>query len=103
MLPTKIAFVDIETTGMSPVHDRIIEVGVLRVEDGKVVSTFKTLIDPGYHIPPEIINLTGITPKEIESAPTFRDIQDPLQQILKDCIFVAHNVRFDYSFIKNEF
>ncbi len=103
MLPTKLAFVDIETTGTSPVHDRIIEIGILRVEDGKIVSTFKTLIDPGYHIPPEIISLTGITTKDIEAAPTFRDVQDSLQEMLKGCIFVAHNVRFDYSFIKNEF
>ncbi len=102
MLPTKLAFVDIETTGTSPTRDRIIEIGIIRVEDGKIVSTYKTLIDPGFHIPQEIINLTGITPKDLESAPNFLAVKEEILEQLQGCIFVAHNVRFDYSFIKNE-
>src|SRR5205823_471807 len=52
---------------------------------------------------PEITMLTGITAGELENAPTFRQIKDDILDTIKDCIFVAHNVRFDYGFLKNEF
>src|SRR5947209_4735474 len=102
MLPQKLAFVDIETTGASSTRDRIIEIGILRVENNQVVKTFQTLINPNQYLPPEIVNLTGITSADLENAPTFRQVKDEISEMLKDCIFVAHNVRFDYSFIKNE-
>ncbi|HVF69538.1 MAG TPA: exonuclease domain-containing protein [Xanthomonadales bacterium] len=103
MLPDKIAFVDIETTGVSAAYDRIIEIGILRVENNVLVKTFHSLIDPQTFIPKEIELLTGISPYDLEKAPTFREIKDDIQEILKDCVFVAHNVRFDYGFLKNEF
>ncbi|MDO8452168.1 MAG: exonuclease domain-containing protein [bacterium] len=103
MLPQRLAFVDLETTGGSLNRDRIIEIGILRVEDGKLVKTYQSLIDPGTRVPPEIERLTGITSKELEGAPTFYQIKDDIKEALKDCVFVAHNVRFDYSFLKNEF
>jgi len=103
MLPNKIAFVDIETTGMRSSHDRIIEIGILRVENNQLVNTFQSLINPQAYLPKEITGLTGITAKELENAPTFRSIKDEVREILEDCTFVAHNVRFDYGFIKNEF
>jgi DNA polymerase III subunit epsilon len=103
MLPTKLAFVDVETTGLRSNFDRIIEIGVLRVEDGQLVKTFKTLLNPGCSLPPEITYLTGITSAELENAPSFREIRDDLEEVLADCVMVAHNVRFDYSFLRNEF
>lgn len=103
MLPRKLAFIDVETTGLSSTFDRIIEIGVLRVEDNQITKTLNSLVDPGYTIPEEIVNITGITSRELESAPSFRQIKDDVIQILKDCIIVGHNVRFDYSFLKNEF
>lgn len=102
MLPKKIAFVDIETSGCR-YSDRIIEIGILRVEDGKVVKTLNTLLNPDCFIPQEIVDLTGINPKDLETAPSFYELKNEIFEILKDCLFVAHNVRFDYSFIKNEF
>lgn len=102
MLPNKIAFVDIETTGMRSAYDRIIEIGILRVEDNELVQTFQSLINPQTHIPKEITSLTGITGKDLENAPTFRAIKDEIIEILADCTFVAHNVRFDYGFLKHE-
>jgi DNA polymerase III subunit epsilon len=102
-LPKKICFVDIETTGMSLKNDRVIEVGVLRIEDGKLIDTFNSLINPQTYIPPEIEILTGITKIDVESAPTFYQIKNDLKKILEDCVFVAHNVRFDFSFLKTEF
>jgi DNA polymerase III subunit epsilon len=103
MLPQKIAFVDIETTGMRSGFDRIIEIGILRVEDNILTKTYHTLLNPQTHISPFIETLTGITPSILENAPTFEQVKDEIYEILQDCTFVAHNVRFDYGFLKNEF
>ena len=103
MLPRNIAFVDIETTGLSSTHDRIIEIGIIRVEDNSIVQTYHSLINPQTFLPAEIERITGITTKELENAPTFRSIKQDILEILIDTTFVAHNVRFDYGFIKNEF
>ncbi len=103
MLPKKLVFVDIETTGARSFYDRIIEIGILRVEDNKIVSTFNSLVNPDVYLPQEIEMLTGITYQDLEHAPTFRQIAKDIFTMIKDCIFVAHNVRFDYSFLKNEF
>lgn len=98
-----LSFVDIETTGASIYRDRVIEIGILRVENGKLVKTYQTLINPETYLPPFIEGMTGITSIELEKAPTFSQIKDEVQDILKDALFVAHNVRFDYGFLKNEF
>jgi DNA polymerase-3 subunit epsilon len=103
MLPAKLAFVDIETTGMRSFYDRVIEIAILRVEENQITQTFHSLINPQTHLPPEITRMTGIQTHELENAPTFRQIKDDILEILNGCTFVAHNVRFDYSFIKNEF
>jgi DNA polymerase-3 subunit epsilon len=102
MLPSKIAFVDIETTGTRSSYDRIIEIGILRVEENQLVDTFQTLINPQSYLPKEITQLTGITQQDIETAPTFRSVKDEIIEMLADCTFVAHNVRFDYAFLKHE-
>ncbi|MBP9719065.1 MAG: ribonuclease H-like domain-containing protein [Candidatus Levybacteria bacterium] len=103
MLPTSLSFVDIETTGTNPVSGRIIEIGILRVENNELVKTYKTLINPQTYIDPFVQTLTGITPERLENAPTFTQIKDEVLEILKDSVFVAHNVRFDYGFLRNEF
>lgn len=103
MLPDKLAFVDIETTGMRSFYDRVIEIAILRVEQNKIIHTFHSLINPQGHLPPEITLLTGITAGDLENAPTFRQIKDDILEALSGCVFVAHNVRFDYGFLKNEF
>ena len=102
MLPAKLAFVDIETTGMRSSTDRIIEIGILRVEDNKLVKTYQTLINPQSYLPKEITSLTGITAQDLEQAPSFRMVKDEILEILDRCTFVAHNVRFDYAFLKHE-
>lgn len=103
MLPEKIAFVDIETTGLSSPYDRIIEIGIVRVEENNIVQTYHSLINPQTHLPKEITAMTGITQAELENAPTFRAIKTDVLEAVIDCVFVAHNVRFDYGFIKHEF
>lgn len=102
-LPEKIAFVDIETTGCSLTHDQMIEIAIIRVENNELISTYSSLINPLTHLPPEIELLTGISAKELENAPTFREIKKEVYETLKDCVFSAHNSRFDYSFIKRSF
>lgn len=102
MLPQKLAFVDIETTGMRSSSDRIIEIGILRVEDNKLVKAYQSLINPQSYLPKEITSLTGITSADLEHAPTFRSVKDEIVEILDGCTFVAHNVRFDYAFLKQE-
>lgn len=101
--PTPLAFVDIETTGGSATIDRIIEIGVLRVEEGVITQTMKTLVNPHTYLPAFITEMTGIEPSDLQEAPSFRDIMQELYEILEGSIFVAHNARFDYGFIKNEF
>jgi len=102
-LPEKIAFIDVETTGGNYLYDRIIEIGILKLENNKLVKTFDSLINPNQYLPPEITRLTGILPQELENAPTFNQKKDEILAILEDSIFAAHNARFDYGFIKNEF
>ncbi len=102
-LPQKLAFVDIETTGGRSSYDRIIEIGIVRVENDTITDTFTSLINPGTYIPSEIKQLTGITEKDVATAPSFYEVADRVIEILKDTVFVAHNVRFDYGFLKSEF
>jgi DNA polymerase-3 subunit epsilon len=104
MLDTlRLAIVDVETTGTSVTGDRIIEVAVQRIEEGRPVRTFSSLIDPETRVPDWIERLTGISNTDLEGAPSFASIADELAGVLDGCVFVAHNVRFDYGFIRNEF
>ncbi len=104
MLKTlKLAIVDVETTGSSAAYDRVIEIGITRVEHGEAVATYGSLIDPGCPIPPVIQGLTGIGDQDVAGAPTFSQVAPDIAALLDGCIFVAHNVRFDYGFIRQEF
>lgn len=98
-----LVFLDIETTGMGPADARITEIGALRVENGKVVAKFSQLLNPEQPVPWFITKLTGITDEMLWEAPLFSGIADDLEMFLDGAIFVAHNVNFDYSFIKAEF
>lgn len=97
------AIVDVETTGTSPTGDRVIELGILRVVNAVVVERFTTLLNPESYVPPQIERITGIQAEELLTAPTFGDVRDKVSELLDGAIFVAHNARFDYGFIKNEF
>lgn len=103
MVPNSICFVDIETSGINAAYNKIIEIGIIKTIDGKIVKKFKTLVNPNTFIDPFIQNMTGIKAEDLEKAPTFYDIKDELFEILKDSAFAAHSVRFDYGFIRNEF
>ncbi|MGE5170312.1 MAG: exonuclease domain-containing protein [Rudaea sp.] len=108
MLPLPaFAFVDLETTGTRAAADRITEVGIVRVESrGDAlprVTEWSSLVDPEVPIPPAIQALTGITDAMVASAPTFSRIAADVLDALHGCVFVAHNARFDYGFLKHSF
>ena len=103
ILAPEVAFVDLETTGTSATGDRVTEVAIVRVVDGELVEEWSSLVDPERSIPPDIQILTGITNEMVKGAPTFADIRDEVHRRLEGHLFVAHNARFDYGFLKNEF
>jgi DNA polymerase-3 subunit epsilon len=97
------AITDIETTGGQPSGNSIVEVGVVLWDGQNVIEEFHSLVDPGIPIPLFITRLTGITNEMVEGAPKFETIADRLLEVYEGAVFVAHNVNFDYSFIKSEF
>lgn len=99
---SKLAFVDVETTGMSAVADRIIEIGILVLENNRIRRKYSTLIDPDQSLNPYITKITGITNDHLKGAPSFHQVAGEIAEILDGCVFVAHNVRFDYGFVKAE-
>ena len=103
LLAPAVAFVDLETTGTSATGDRVTEVAIVRVVDGELVEEWSTLVDPECSIPPDIQVLTGITNEMVRGAPTFAEIRHEVLERLEGHLFVAHNARFDYGFLKNEF
>ena len=101
--PDKMVLLDCETTGGRAKYHRVIEIGLLVIENGQLVETWQSFINPETIIPRHIQKLTGISPKMVENAPKFGEISELLQEKLKDRTLVAHNARFDYSFLKSEF
>ena len=102
MLPAYV-LLDLETTGATPLVDRITEIALIRYEQGQEVARWQTLINPETPIPPFIQQLTGIDDGMVESAPLFREVAEQLMAYLEGAVLCAHNVRFDHGFLKNEF
>ena len=100
---TNYTIVDVETTGGSPFWNRIIEIGILRVEHGEIVAKYQTLLNPERELPGFITKLTGITDQDLIAAPKFEEVKDEVLELFEDSVFVAHNVGFDYEFIRQEF
>jgi DNA polymerase-3 subunit epsilon len=97
------AVVDVETTGgRAGGGDRITEIAIVEVRGGAVVDEYSSLVNPGRSIPPMIVRLTGITSPMVVTAPYFEHIATEVQQRLSDRVFVAHNVAFDYGFVRHE-
>jgi DNA polymerase-3 subunit epsilon len=103
MLAPAVAFVDLETTGSVATADRVTEIGIVRVCDGEFVDEWSTLVNPERSIPEEIQALTGITNAMVREAPSFCEVRRTVHEMLEGHLFVAHNARFDYGFLKNEF
>ncbi len=96
------AVVDLETTGGNASLHRITEIGIV-IFDGEVeIERYHTLVNPQRPIPKSIQHLTGITPEMVEEAPLFEEVAGKVYDLISGCIFVAHNVQFDYSFLKRQ-
>ena len=98
-----LAFVDLETTGATPTRDRVTEIGIVEVAADVSVSEWNMLVNPGTPIPGFIQSMTGITNATVQEAPTFEEIATEVMERLRGRLFIAHNARFDYGFLKNEF
>ena len=98
-----LAIVDLETTGAHPSWDRVTEIAVLEVDNGDVTSEWSTLVNPDTPIPAAIQALTGISNAMVADAPRFAELAQDLHARLDGRIFVAHNARFDYGFLRSEF
>jgi len=103
ILDAPLAIVDLETTGAHPAWDRVTEIAVLEVERGEVTAQWSTLVNPGTAIPAAIQAITGITNDMVADAPRFGELADGLRERLEGRVFVAHNARFDYGFLRHEF
>lgn len=99
---TRLAFVDLETTGATATSDCITEIGIVSVDAGHVTE-WSTLVRPQNRIPPFIESLTGISNEMVASAPMFEEIAEEVLQRLEGYLFIAHNARFDHGFLKNAF
>lgn len=98
-----LAFVDIETTGGQAAWHRITEIAIVGAHGDALDFEWQTLLNPGVRIPSSIVALTGIDDELVQDAPVFADVAAELRERLQGRLFIAHNVKFDYHFIRGEF
>jgi len=101
-MKNKYAIVDIETTGTFSNKGGITEIAIIVTDGENIIETYETLVNPQAEIPPFVVNLTGITNQMVQKAPLFGEIAEKVASILEGTIFVAHNVSFDYKYVKYE-
>ena len=94
--------IDIETNGSKPGTSQVIEIGAIMVQDGKVIDSYETFVECAF-LPEYISKITGIEPEDLIGAPTRREALIGLRHFMKDAVFVAHNVDFDYGFLNASF
>jgi len=99
----KFAVVDLETTGGIPKRDKITEIAIIVYDGEKIIAEFQSLINPERSIPANITRITGISNDMVADAPKFYEVAKQVVEYTEGCIFVAHNVRFDYQFLVREF
>lgn len=90
---------DFETTGLSPLENKIVEIGAIKIENGKIIDTFETLVNPQVPIPPFISNKINITDNMVKDKPKLEDIFNNFILFLEDYPLVIHNAKFDMSFL----
>lgn len=101
-MPNTYVAIDIETTGLNPGRDAIIEVAAITFRENTILDEFTSLVYPAQEIPPFITQLTGITQAMVQDAPTMFNVRAKLRPLLGDHILVGHNVGFDLSFLREE-
>ena len=113
MIPTELTHIpldkaeysvlDVETTGLSARNNRIIEIGIVKIKNLKIVGTYQTMINPGCKIPPFITQFTGIDDDDVHSAPSFSEVIGEIEKFIGDSTISGHNLSFDLSFLRYEF
>jgi DNA polymerase-3 subunit epsilon len=96
------SIIDVETTGLSARYNNIIEIGIVKISNLKIVDTFHSMINPGRAIPYYITQFTGITDDDVYDAPFFEDAADDILNFISEDIIGGHNFSFDKSFLKRE-
>src|SRR3989338_6515341 len=97
---TTFVIVDLETTGLHAGLDSIVEIAAVKVVNGEVVAEWDSMVNPGVFLPQETTQITGITTEMVQDSPLFADVVDDyLNFIGSDAVFVAHNVDFDREFL----
>lgn len=96
----EIIAIDLETTGLDPYTDSIIEIGAVRFKEGEIIDTYSTLIDPGIPIPPRISALTGINDDDVTGAPQISDVIHDLRAFIGNTPLLGHRINFDASFLQ---
>lgn len=101
---SKVTFsaVDIETTGLDPKNDRIVEIGVVKFRNGRKISVRSWLVNPGMPIPPSVVKIHGITTDMVRESPDFAGVFPQFKAFVGDTVILAHNGRFDISFFNAE-
>lgn len=97
-----LAVVDVETTGLDPRTDRVIEVAIVHMRAGEVVESWGQLVDPGREIPEEVVQLTGIKQDDVDGQPRFEQLAAEVRARLEGKVLVAYNLQFDKAFLKHE-
>jgi DNA polymerase III epsilon subunit family exonuclease len=100
---TLFAIVDVETTGGKPSQSKITDIGIIITDGSNIIVEFSCLLNPEKPIDPFVIKLTNITNEMVYNQPVFKDCADKIYNLLKDCIFVAHNADFDFQMVRKEF
>ena len=92
--------VDVETTGLAPKQDKIIEIGAVRVRDGQIVGSFTSFVNPGRILPAHITELTGILQEQVDEAEPMESVLPAFLEFAGDLPLVGHRILFDYGFLK---
>ncbi|MFW2487899.1 DNA polymerase III subunit alpha [Clostridium chromiireducens] len=100
-IDTTYCVLDLETTGFSPVTEKITEIGIMKIKDGKVVDKFSTFVNPKKPIPPRVVQVTNITDDMVRDAETIDKVFPKMLEFIEGSVLVAHNAEFDINFLKH--
>jgi DNA polymerase III subunit alpha, Gram-positive type len=100
-IDTTYCVLDLETTGFSPVTEKITEIGIMKLQDGKVIDTFSCFVNPQKPIPAKVVEVTNITDDMVKDAETIEQVFPKMLEFIKDSVMVAHNASFDVGFLKH--
>ncbi|MFI3177860.1 MAG: 3'-5' exonuclease, partial [Eubacteriales bacterium] len=96
----KYVAIDLETTGLRAKHDKIIEIGAVKIENGEIIDTYVTFVNPGLQISDFTKNLTNISQEELEGAPYIQEVLDEFLEFVGEYPLLGHQISFDYAFLK---